>query len=188
MIPTATETGLLLVVSSVCDDQHRGRVFTHSASPAVKLLRNVPDFCNVIAQSDPTTRVRQSRSVLPAPSRCLQGPADSLLPTRATAQRIKNSCPLSSSGEQTLGPSPFHWRPGWNPKRPLGWASSSPPQRTEDSGAFLQAQRHFCLGKVGGGGGASVNFLHCGVGTIIFYSTGFQTPSDNNTKAAAPAQ
>lgn len=40
----------------------------------------------------------------------------------------------------------------------------------------------------GGGGGASVNFLHCGVGTIIFYSTGFQTPSDNNTKAAAPAQ
>lgn len=89
-------------------------------------------FCDVIAQSDWTTRVRQSCSVLPTQSRCLQGPPDSLLPTRATVLRIKNSSPLFASGEQTFGTSPFHWRLGWNPKRPPGWASSSPPkgQRT----------------------------------------------------------
>lgn len=61
------------------------------------------------------------------------------------------------------------------------------PERTEDSGAFLQAQRHFCLGEVGRGGGSLSHFLHCGDGTIIFYSTDFQTPSDN-TKSAASEQ
>lgn len=97
------------------------------------------------------------------------------LPTRAPAMCIKNSCPLFSSGEQMFGTSPFHWRPRWNPKRPPGWASSSPPKLQRTVVSFCRHRDASVWRRCRG----FSHFLHCGVGTIIIYSTSFQTPSDN---------
>lgn len=137
------------------------------------------NYCDIIAQSDPTTRVRQSRTALPTPSRCLQGPP-------ASRRALKIHVLSFHLESRHLVRFPSTRRPRWNPKRPPGWASCSAPKRTEDSGAFLQAQRHFCLGEVeeeGSEGEVASHFLHCGSGQFDFIQ---QAPRPPRTTLSQP--
>lgn len=114
-------------------------------------------------------------------------PPDSRLPTRATAPpRIKNSCPFFSSGEQTFGTIPFHSASVLESQTPARLGVLLGSERTEDSGAFLQAQRHFCLGEVqeeGSEGEVGSNFLHCGSGQLYFIQ---QAPRPPRTTLSQP--
>lgn len=97
----------------------------HYATPPIKLLRNLPDFCDAIVQSDPMTRVRRCHAAFRVPTRFSQHAQ------QHCALRIHVLC-FHLESRRWVPLSPFHTRLRWNPKRPPAWASSSLPkgQRT----------------------------------------------------------
>lgn len=122
-------------------------------------------YCAVWSNDTCPTELLRPSDIVTVPS----GSSDSLLPTRATAMCIKNSCPLFSSGEQTFGTSPFHWHLRRNPKRPPAWASSSPTKGQRTVVPFCRHRDTSVWGEVGEVGGLQSFFaLWCRDNYILF--------------------
>lgn len=153
----------------------------HLATPPTQLLRNVRDYCGIIAQCDPTTHVRQRRSARQMLSHCLRGPPDSRLPTRAPALKIHVLSFHLESRHLVRFPSILC--PCWNPKRPPGWASRSAPKGQRTVVPFCRHRDTFVWGRwrrkgrrERERGGVTSNFLHCGSGQLYFIQQASRPP------------